>query len=85
MEYAYTRKVLKIDLQILSIRNLKYLLIALVFIPITFGIKILVKGIIIVTILTVLINALFYILVLYLMKDYVIMTMLSKMKQKFLK
>lgn len=85
LEYNYARKVLKIDLQILSIRKLKYLLIALIFIPVTFGIKVLVSGIITVTILTISINALLYILVLYLIKDYVIMTMISKMQQKFLK
>lgn len=85
LEYTYTRKVLKIDLQILSIRKLKYLLIALMFIPVTFGIKVLVSGIIKVTILTVSINALIYILVLYSIKDYVVITIISKVQQKFLK
>lgn len=82
LEYLYIRKVLKIHIKLLEFKKIKYLLISLLFIPITYLIKSAVSGFIKTTILVVLVNAALYFVILFITKDTVLMYLLEKLSKK---
>lgn len=81
-EYIYIRKVLKVKFNPFNLARIKYFLISLVFIPIILLIRQLVSSIILIFLLSVLINASLYFIVLYVQKDYVLEVFLGKMREK---
>ncbi|WP_024615548.1 oligosaccharide flippase family protein [Clostridium sp. Ade.TY] len=83
LQNYYTREKLKVNFKIFSLDKTKYLIISLVFIPITIFIKSMVTGIIRISIITVFINALIYFLILYISKDKVFTEILNIVKRRF--
>jgi O-antigen/teichoic acid export membrane protein len=81
-EYTFIKLKLKTNINLLSLNKLKYLLISILFIPLTLLIKLFVHKIILIIIFTVIINALFYTLILFILKDEVLLEILSKCKFK---
>lgn len=65
----YIKFKLKINFNIIALDKMKYLLISLLFIPITMIIRVFAKSILVVTLSSVLINSIVYFSVLYLLKD----------------
>lgn len=82
LEYMYVRVKLKIKFNIFGLDKSKYLFISLIFIPITFIIKKFVGGLITVTTVTVLVNALVYFIILYFIKDEILNEILQKVLSK---
>lgn len=84
IEYIYCSKYLKTKIQIFKLSNLKYLFIALFFIPIAYFIKLFTNSIISTTLITVITCSLFYFLVLLIIKDELVITVLNKILNKYI-
>lgn len=69
MEYIYVRKIMKLKINLFSLDKLKYLLISLVFIPITMMIRHLVSNYILIIIVGILVNSIYYFGFLLITKD----------------
>jgi O-antigen/teichoic acid export membrane protein len=83
-QYYYVRVTLKVNLQLFSWDNMKYLLISLLFIPLTSFIRVMTSHNMILTVLISVIAApLIYFSILILSKDEVINTFLQKLFMKF--
>jgi O-antigen/teichoic acid export membrane protein len=83
LEYGYIRRYLKVNFNIFDFGKLKYLLYALLFIPVTYGIRQFVSGPIPLFIAIAGINALIYGLILIFTKDLVVQMLLGKLKSRF--
>lgn len=79
-EYTIVKKIFKVNIKLLSIDKLKYLLISFLFIPLTLIIKTFVHKVILIIILGVVINALLYALILFIIKDEILLEILNKFK-----
>lgn len=77
-EVIYVRKKLNISINLMAFDKLKYLVIALGFLPIAFGIKYFIQGNIKVAILTVIACSAYYGIVLLATKDEIALTVLNK-------
>lgn len=85
LDYWYIKKYLKLNLEIFNLKNLKYLIISLVFFPIGYFIKTLELSHIITSIITALVCALYYLIVLVLLRDPQIQEILKRLPIKKLK
>lgn len=81
-EYIYITFKLKIKLDIFDFSKIKYLLYSLAFLPISYGIGLVFKSFFAYVALVVIINGLYYFLVLYLTKDEILFLILSKFMKK---
>ena len=81
LQNYYTIKKLKVNFKIFSLDKIKYLIISLIFIPVTIFIKLNFEGTIKVSVITVVFNALIYFLILYISKDKVFFEMLTILKR----
>ncbi|WP_312473468.1 oligosaccharide flippase family protein [Neobacillus sp.] len=84
-EYIYIRKYLKIPFQLFSWTNLKYLVFSLPFIPVSWAIRSVFSGTLLLFILIVVACGLIYLLLLLATKDEIVTLFTSKVKGKFLK
>ncbi len=82
LEYIYIKKVLKLDLEFLRWNKLKYFAISLLFIPITFILKRHISGLLAVTFSVVIVNASVYFLILYALKDDIILMFINYIFKK---
>lgn len=82
LEYIYIKRWLKLPLKLYSLHNMKYLLYSLVFIPISYVIKLFIEGIYLEFILLLLINSIVYGLILVVTKDEMVSLLISKLKGK---
>ncbi|EOU1697812.1 flippase [Clostridium perfringens] len=86
LEYIYMKKVLKLDFNIFGIDKTKYLIVSLLFIPVTIFIHSFVNGIFKFTAVVILINSILYIGILLLIKDEnlleIVNRLLGKIKNK---
>ena len=82
LEYGYVRRYLKVNYRMFELSKIKYLLYALLFIPITYGIRQIVDGPIPLFISIVVVNAVFYAVILFVTKDLVVQMLLGKIKNK---
>ena len=82
LEYRLVKKVIKLDINLFSFENMKYLLYSLIFIPITFCIKSIVPNVFIACILEVGICGLVYLGILVLTKDLVFYELVNKILGK---
>lgn len=80
--YIYTRKKMKIEIKIFTKQNITYLLLGILFIPISLVIKEMKLSFILTLGLIVILCLLLYITVLYIRKDNNLMFILSKFKRK---
>lgn len=81
-EIVYASKVLNVRLNLISFDKLKYLVMALGFLPISFGIKTVIHGDVKVSIATVIVCAAYYGVVLLLIKDDIALSVLNKFLRK---
>jgi O-antigen/teichoic acid export membrane protein len=82
LEYGYIRKYLKVDYRLFELSKMKYILYALLFIPVTYGIRHFLSGPIPLFIGIITINASLYALILILTKDEVLQMFLGKIKNR---
>lgn len=80
--YIYARKSMKLNIEVVSKKNIIYLVLGLLFIPISFVIRKLNLGFIITLILIVLSCSFMYFIVLYIRKDNNLLFILDKFKSK---
>ncbi|MFX0548029.1 oligosaccharide flippase family protein [Hathewaya histolytica] len=81
-EYIYIKKKLKVNFNMFSFDKLKYLLISLLFIPVTYIIKIFVKGTYKVSAAVIILNSLLYFVMLIITKDSIAFYVLNKFCEK---
>lgn len=79
-EYIVIKLKMKVNINLFSIGKLKYLLISLLFIPVTFIIKLYLHKFIFIICCTIIVNVSLYILILFLTKDEIFYDILSKLK-----
>ena len=82
VEYIYIRKYLKVAFTLFSSSNLKYLLMSLTFIPVSYVIKMFVSGTFIQFGVLIVANVLVYLTLLIITKDEILHLLLDKVKQK---
>jgi O-antigen/teichoic acid export membrane protein len=82
MEFIYAVFVLKVKINLFTMEKLKYLLYSILFIPITLGIRMVTNRVVPVFLLAVTINVLYYVGVLYLTKDKVLLAFINKFFKK---
>ncbi|WP_242850134.1 oligosaccharide flippase family protein [Clostridium polynesiense] len=82
LEYRYVKKTLNVKLNMFTMDKMKYLLISLIFIPVTAVIKYFVHSMALYTILVILINSALYFVILLKMKDEVLFMILDKLLSK---
>lgn len=82
MEYVYIRRYLKVEFNLFSRSNLKYLLMSLTFIPVSYIIKIFVSGTFLLFGTLILVNMLVYLVLLVVTKDEILFLFIEKVKQK---
>lgn len=85
LEYLYIRYSLKLSFNLFSFSKLKYLFISLLFIPVTAVIKMYISSTLLISLLSILINASLYAFILILIKDEIINTFTEKLLSKFKK
>ncbi|WML41201.1 oligosaccharide flippase family protein [Neobacillus sp. OS1-2] len=83
LEYGYIRKFLKVNFRLFEISKLKYLFYALLFIPVTYGIRHFVSGPIPLFLAIVGVNGILYGLILIMTKDDVLQMFVGKLKGRF--
>ncbi len=83
LEYVYIRRFLKVDFHLFDFSKWKYLLYALLFIPVSYGIRQFVSGPIPLFVVLVGANAVLYALILIVTKDFVFQMLLGKIKARF--
>ena len=81
-QYIYTKKSMNINIQVFSKKNITYIILSLLFIPISLLIRKLNLGFYITMILIMIVCILLYYIVLYIKKDNNLMFILSKFKIK---
>lgn len=69
VEYIYVKRKLKIDIKLFSIDKLKYAIISLLFIPITYALRYVIEGTILYIVISIISCGLIYISILVLIKD----------------
>jgi O-antigen/teichoic acid export membrane protein len=82
LEYGYIRRFLKVDYRLFEYSKLKYLLYALLFIPVSYGIRHFLTGPIPLFIGIVSVNAVLYAVILVITKDEVLQMLLGKIKSR---
>ncbi|MEH7253898.1 polysaccharide biosynthesis C-terminal domain-containing protein, partial [Neobacillus niacini] len=82
LEYGYIRRYLKVDFHLFEFGKFKYLLYALLFIPVSYGIRHFVSGPIPLFISLVVVNSILYGLILIVTKDLVFQMFLEKVKKR---
>ncbi|MDQ0199064.1 oligosaccharide flippase family protein [Neobacillus ginsengisoli] len=83
LEYGYIRRFLKVDYRLFDFSKLKYLVYALLFIPVSYGIRHFLSGPIPLFIGIVSVNSILYGLILIVTKDFVLQMLLGKIKARF--
>jgi O-antigen/teichoic acid export membrane protein len=83
LEYVYIRRYLKVNYRLFDFGKMKYLFIALLFIPISYGIRQFVDGVIPLFIWLVVVNSIFYGVILFVTKDLVMEMFIEKLKKRF--
>lgn len=83
-EYVYVRKNLKMNINLFGLSRLKYFFISLVFIPITMIIRRYIDGFYMCLVSIVLINSLYYLLALLIIKDPILINVIKKVKSRIL-
>lgn len=81
-QHYYIKRELKIQYNIFSLEKTKYLLIAMIFIPITYVIRLLFSNMILTIILIILVNSGVYFSILLLLKDKLIYDLIYQLKEK---
>ncbi|MEH7115666.1 oligosaccharide flippase family protein [Neobacillus niacini] len=82
LEYGYIRRYLKVDFRLFEFGKFKYLFYALLFIPVTYGIRHFVSGPIPLFISIVIVNSIVYGVILIVTKDLVFQMFLDKIKKR---
>lgn len=83
IEYIYIRKILKIEFNIITFDKLKYLLVSLLFIPITYIVKTFItKNIFLSSFIIMILCGLVYFSIFYITKDKVLLNLLNVIKNK---
>ncbi|EGT3616175.1 flippase [Clostridium perfringens] len=85
LEYLYIKFIMKLDFNIFSIDKMKYLVISLLFIPITYFISKFVSGVLLFTLAVIIINSLVYFLILIIIKDENLLEVINKFTKKLKK
>lgn len=85
LEYYYIRKHLKVKYTLFSFGNLKYLLYSLIFIPITYVIRLLDLHTFVLFVVLIIVNIAAYALILFFTKDEVYLLISRKVKEKLLR
>ena len=83
LEYGYIRKFLKVNFYLFEISKIKYLIYAMLFIPVSYGIRHFLSGPIPLFIALVGVNSVLYGLILIVTKDEVVQMILGKLKGRF--
>ncbi|MGL5150850.1 MAG: oligosaccharide flippase family protein [Clostridium sp.] len=84
-QYVYIKRVMRLNISLFSFQKMKYLIISLMFIPITMILRNFVSGVISSFIIIIGVNVLIYFIVLIIIKDDMIMEGISMAKQKIFK
>lgn len=84
-EYAYVRIGLKVDFNLLDIKKMKYLFISLIFIPISYGVKMITSSTIYIILITMTLCVAIYFSILLIIKDEILLQVLDKMLIKLRK
>ncbi len=82
MQYMLVKKVIKLNINLFNFSNLKYLLYSLAFIPITIFIRNLTNNIIYISVATVTLCSIAYMIILIITKDDLFFEIVNKMKRK---
>jgi O-antigen/teichoic acid export membrane protein len=82
LEYRLVKKVIKLDIHLFEYENIKYFYYSLVFIPITYGIKLVISNILIACVVEVVICGLVYLGILVITKDVVFLEVMNKILAK---
>lgn len=82
-EYMYIRKVLKIKFNLLSYKNLKYLLFSLSFLVVNYGVRMVISNLYLYVVTIVLLSMILYTVILFITKDEILNAMLGKVKERF--
>ncbi|MCA1320484.1 oligosaccharide flippase family protein [Bacillus tianshenii] len=82
IEYWYIRRVLRVPFHLFTLPNMKYLLYSLLFIPVSYGIRMLVTETFTLFFVLVIVNALLYFVILVVTKDEIFTLLVSKIKAK---
>ncbi|GKU26918.1 oligosaccharide flippase family protein [Clostridium folliculivorans] len=78
LEYSFIKIKMKVNFNLLSLDKVRYLIISLMFIPITMLIKLYINNLLFIAIVAMLINGSLYAFILYVIKDETIFTILSR-------
>lgn len=81
-EYVYIKKYLKVPFNMLSIQNMKYLFFSLLFIPVSYLIRLFVTDTLYLFLVLIVVNGLLYVMILLITKDDVLQLLLSKVLGK---
>lgn len=82
IQYAFIRKKLKMNYNIFTWEKLKYLVYSLLFIPVTFAVRLLHLNVLLTALVGIPINAMIYIGILYLTKDQILLLIWGKIRHK---
>ncbi|MDM0466711.1 flippase [Clostridium perfringens] len=82
LEYIYMKTILKLNFNIFGIDKLKYLLISLIFIPVTIIISKITNGILMFTFMVIVVNFSLYIFILFITKDKILLEIINKLLVK---
>lgn len=83
LEYRLVKKVIKLDIHLFAYENIKYFYYSLIFIPITFGIKLVIHNILFGCVVEVFACGLIYAGILIFTKDQVFFELADKLLLKF--
>lgn len=78
LEYGMVKKIIKLDIHLFAFENIKYFFYSLIFIPITFGIKLVIHNILIACLLEIAACGLVYLGILVILKDEVFFELANK-------
>ena len=80
LEYTYSKKILKVNIKYFKFDNLKYFLIAIVFLPISMVVRKFTQEDITFSIITIFASCLYYLSMLFIIRDDIILLLLKKIK-----
>ncbi|MEG2353334.1 MAG: oligosaccharide flippase family protein [Clostridium sp.] len=83
--YVYIRKGLKLDFNLFAFNKMKYLVVSLIFIPVSMSIKYFTSNMILVVLLVGGINSIIYVAILYVVKDKILFSIIDMVKKKLKK
>lgn len=83
IEYIYIRRVLKIPFNLFSLKYLKYLFYSLLFIPVSYTIRMFITGPVVLFIVLIVVNVLLYGLILVFSKDEIVQLFFQKIRERF--